>query len=46
VLLKPHGAKPDTLARVMNRILGRFFQRFNRGFARAGDNYSARCGSR
>src|SRR3984893_18709741 len=40
VLLKPHGAKPDVLARVMNSILGRFFKRFNRGFARAGDNYS------
>ena len=40
VLLKPHGARPDTLARVMNRLLGRFFQRFNLGFARAGDNYS------
>src|SRR3981189_969601 len=40
VLLKPHGARPDALARVMNSLFGRFFKRFNRGFARAGDNYS------
>src|SRR4029077_5620201 len=40
VLLKPHGAKPDLLMRGMNRLLGRFFNRFNAGFARAGDGYS------
>src|SRR3982075_2055982 len=40
VLLKPHDAKPDALARVMNSLFGRFFKRFNRGFARAGNNYS------
>ncbi len=40
VLLKPHGAKPDALTRLMDRLLGRFFQRFNRGFAAAGDGYS------
>jgi len=40
VLLKPHGAKPDGLSRLMDRILGRFFQRFNRGFSSAGDGYS------
>ena len=40
VLLKPHGARPDALARLMNSLFGRFFKRFNRGFARAGDNYS------
>ena len=40
VLLKPHDAKPDVLTRVMSALLGRFFQRFNRGFARAGDGYS------
>src|SRR5205807_2691179 len=34
VLLKPHGAKPDLLTRAMNRLLGRFFKRFNTGFAR------------
>jgi hydrophobe/amphiphile efflux-1 (HAE1) family protein len=41
VLLKPHGAKPDLLMRGMNRLLGRFFKRFNAGFARAGDGYSS-----
>jgi len=40
LLLKPHDAKPDFLARMMNRVLGRFFQRFNRGFTSAGNNYS------
>jgi hydrophobe/amphiphile efflux-1 (HAE1) family protein len=40
VLLKPHDAKPDALTRGMDRLLGRFFQRFNRGFAAAGDNYT------
>src|ERR1700733_3645559 len=40
VLLKPHGTQPDVLSRLMHRVLGRFFSRFNRGFTRAGDNYS------
>jgi hydrophobe/amphiphile efflux-1 (HAE1) family protein len=40
VLLKPHDAKPDALTRVMSAVLGRFFQRFNRGFASAGHGYS------
>jgi multidrug efflux pump len=40
VLLKPHDAKPDALTRGMDRVLGRFFARFNRGFAAAGDGYS------
>jgi multidrug efflux pump len=40
VLLKPHGAKPDLLMRGMNRLLGRFFKRFNTAFAGAGDGYS------
>ena len=40
VLLKPHDARPDALTRVMSAVLGRFFRRFNRGFARAGDGYS------
>jgi hydrophobe/amphiphile efflux-1 (HAE1) family protein len=44
VLLKPHGAAPDALSRVMNRLFGGFFRRFNRGFARAGDNYSRALG--
>jgi hydrophobe/amphiphile efflux-1 (HAE1) family protein len=40
VLLKPHDAKPDALTRGMDRVFGRFFARFNRGFAAAGDGYS------
>jgi len=44
VLLKPHGADPDVLARVMDRLFGGFFKRFNRGFARTGDNYSRALG--
>jgi hydrophobe/amphiphile efflux-1 (HAE1) family protein len=40
VLLKPHDGKPDALTRLMNRLFGGLFRRFNRGFGRAGDNYS------
>ncbi|HTC43922.1 MAG TPA: multidrug efflux RND transporter permease subunit [Steroidobacteraceae bacterium] len=40
VLLKPHGARPDLFARWMEQILGRFFRRFNKAFAAAGDGYS------
>jgi hydrophobe/amphiphile efflux-1 (HAE1) family protein len=40
VLLKPHDAKPDALTRGMDRVFGKFFARFNRGFAAAGDGYS------
>jgi hydrophobe/amphiphile efflux-1 (HAE1) family protein len=40
VLLKPHDAKPDALTRGMDKLFGRFFARFNRGFAAAGDGYS------
>jgi multidrug efflux pump len=40
VLLKPHDAKPDALTRGMDKLFGRFFKRFNRGFAAAGDGYS------
>jgi multidrug efflux pump len=40
VLLKPHGAKPDFLTRIMDRVLGGFFKSFNRGFTRAGNFYS------
>src|SRR5262250_2112298 len=44
VLLKPHSAAPDALSRVMNRVFGGFFGRFNRAFARAGDQYSRALG--
>jgi hydrophobe/amphiphile efflux-1 (HAE1) family protein len=40
VLLKPHGAKPDLLTRIMDTVLGGFFKRFNRGFQAAGNTYS------
>jgi hydrophobe/amphiphile efflux-1 (HAE1) family protein len=40
VLLKPHGAEPDRLTRIMDRLFGGFFKRFNRGFKRAGNAYS------
>ena len=40
VLLKPHGAKPDVLTRVMDKLFGGFFRRFNRGFVAAGNSYS------
>ena len=40
VLLKPHGAKPDFLTRIMDRLFGGFFKRFNRGFISASNTYS------
>jgi hydrophobe/amphiphile efflux-1 (HAE1) family protein len=40
VLLRPHGAKKDGLTRLMDRLFGRFFAQFNRGFERAGNAYS------
>ena len=39
LLLKRHGARPDRLSRGMDRVLGGFFRRFNRGFDRAGRTY-------
>ncbi len=39
VLLKPHDAKPDKLGRLIDSVLGRFFQWFNAKFRRAGDRY-------
>ncbi|NYT36817.1 efflux RND transporter permease subunit [Allopusillimonas soli] len=39
LLLKGHDARPDWLTRVMNRVLGGFFRRFNRFFGRASDRY-------
>ena len=39
LLLKPHGAPPDALTRFMQRVFGRFFARFNRGFTQAGSSY-------
>ncbi|HTP38933.1 MAG TPA: efflux RND transporter permease subunit, partial [Steroidobacteraceae bacterium] len=39
ILLKPHGAKPDRLTSLMQRVLGRFFARFNGAFAKTGSAY-------
>jgi len=41
LLLKPHDARPDGLTRVMNRLCGGFFRRFNDLFGRASDRYGA-----
>ena len=40
-LLRPHGAQRDVVQRVVDRLFGWFFTRFNRFFARASDAYSA-----
>jgi hydrophobe/amphiphile efflux-1 (HAE1) family protein len=40
LLLKPHGAAPDRLSRLIHGLLGRFFTRFNQRFAAAGNGYA------
>nr|MBA2351374.1 efflux RND transporter permease subunit [Burkholderiales bacterium] len=40
VLLKPHGAKPDGLTRVLNFLFGWIFRPFNRVFNRAAHAYA------
>src|SRR6202795_1150582 len=39
LLLKPHGAPPDRVTRILNAGLGWFFAPFNRFFARASSRY-------
>ncbi|MGI4847059.1 MAG: efflux RND transporter permease subunit [Janthinobacterium lividum] len=39
MLLKGHDEKPDWLTRVMNRLLGGFFSRFNHFFNRTSERY-------
>src|SRR5688572_21564104 len=39
-LLKPRHEQTDWLSRVMNKVLGRPFAAFNRGFTRTGNAYS------
>ncbi|MXN77830.1 multidrug efflux RND transporter permease subunit [Burkholderia sp. 4701] len=39
LLLKGHGDKEDRLTRVMNRVLGGFFKRFNKVFRRGAEYY-------
>src|ERR1700675_126483 len=41
VLLKPRGAAPDRLTRVMNGLFGWFFTRFDRFFRRSADRYQS-----
>ncbi len=45
VLLQPHGAKKDRLARFIDRIFGGFFAGFNRIFKKQSNRYSGRIGS-
>src|SRR5262249_61152591 len=44
LLLHPHGAKSDWLARVWDRVFGRFFGAFNRGFEAVAGAYAATVG--
>jgi len=44
VLLKPHGAPKDALARGIDRVFGRFFAWFNGKFKRSAERYSGRIG--
>jgi hydrophobe/amphiphile efflux-1 (HAE1) family protein len=44
LLLKEHGAPPDRLTRVINRLLGRFFRPFNAFFTRFSGRYVAGVG--
>jgi multidrug efflux pump len=44
VLLKPHGAPKDALARGIDRVFGRFFAWFNAKFKRGSDRYSKGIG--
>jgi multidrug efflux pump len=39
ILLRPHGAPPDRLTRVLDRLLGGVFRPFNRLFARGSQAY-------
>lgn len=44
MLLKGHGAAPDAVTRVTQKLFGRFFTRFNRGFYRASEGYGTGVG--
>jgi hydrophobe/amphiphile efflux-1 (HAE1) family protein len=44
VLLKPHSAKKDVLARFMDRAFGGIFRRFNRSFTATGNAYQRALG--
>ncbi|MFL5898979.1 MAG: efflux RND transporter permease subunit, partial [Solirubrobacterales bacterium] len=44
ILLRPHGAAPDRVTRVLDFLFGWLFRRFNRLFARASDGYGRTAG--
>jgi multidrug efflux pump len=44
VLLQPHGAPKDALARGIDRVFGRFFAWFNARFKRSSERYAGRIG--
>jgi multidrug efflux pump len=44
ILLKPHGAPPDRLTRILNRLFGWIFRPFNRAFARGSAGYGTAVG--
>lgn len=44
MLLKGHADKPDAVTRMSNKVLGRFFGRFNRSFDRASEGYGRSIG--
>jgi len=44
MLLQPHGAKKDALGRLIERLFGGFFARFNRLFTRRAQAYSSGIG--
>jgi hydrophobe/amphiphile efflux-1 (HAE1) family protein len=44
LLLKEHGAPPDRLTRILNRLLGGFFRPFNRFFTRFSTRYVSGVG--
>jgi len=41
LLLRPHHAPPDALTRLLERLLGRFFHRFNAFFSRSAHQYES-----
>jgi hydrophobe/amphiphile efflux-1 (HAE1) family protein len=41
ILLKPHGAPPDRLTRILDRFFGWLFRPFNRAFSRGSTSYSS-----
>ncbi|MEJ5153491.1 efflux RND transporter permease subunit [Comamonas sp. MYb396] len=44
LLLQPHGAAPDAVTRITQRLFGRFFASFNRHFERASERYGQGVG--